>query len=337
MITVVLYSRRDCHLCDLAKGELEGLQTKYPHELVELDIDSDKDLKQAYGNEVPVIEVGPYRIKPPFTPQEIEMTLGAATDRKNQLETLNTEQYQDKVSRGKTWSRVDGITYWFVRHYLLVFNLFVAIYVGIPFLAPVLMHEGATTPAAIIYKAYGTVCHQLAFRSFFLYGEQLVYPRSAAGWNNILSFQAATGLSEDNNPVNMYNAREFVGNREVGFKVALCERDVFIYLAILAFGLLYGLTGRRLPPLHWVLWIAIGIVPIGLDGFSQLFSQPPFSLIPYRESTPLLRVLTGSLFGFTTAWFGYPMVELTMADARKILASKFLRLSAKKNVLAHNQ
>ncbi len=50
-----------------------------------------------------------------------------------------------------------------------------------------------------------------------------------------------------------------------------------------------------------MLWILIGLGPIGLDGFSQLFSQMDWSwlatIFPYRESTPFLRVLTGALFG----------------------------------------
>jgi uncharacterized membrane protein len=72
-----------------------------------------------------------------------------------------------------------------------------------------------------------------------------------------------------------------------------------------------------------VAWILIGIVPIGLDGFSQLFSQPTLNLIPLRESTPLLRVLTGFLFGSVTAWFGYPYVEESMIENRKFLDGKF--------------
>lgn len=330
MITVVLYERRDCHLCEQAKDELINLQSIYPHELVEIDVDSDEDLQRAYGSEVPIIQVGPYRIKPPFTNQEIKMTLGAATDRKNQLEAFNDPLYREKVNRGKNWSRTDAITYWFARHYLLVFNLFVFVYVGFSFLAPILMRSGATTPAKIIYRVYGTVCHQLAFRSFFLFGEQTVYPRRAAGWENLKSFQEATGLSEDNNPVNLYNAHQFVGNSIVGYKAALCQRDVSIYLAILLFGLIYPAINRRLPALPWFVWVVFGLIPIGLDGVSQLLSQPPFSFLPYRESTPLLRILTGGLFGFTTAWFGYPLVEITMAESRKILAAKYIRLKGSK-------
>ena len=77
--------------------------------------------------------------------------------------------------------------------------------------------------------------------------------------------------------------------------------------------------------LPWYLWILIGIIPIGLDGFSQLLSQPPLELLPYRESTPFLRALTGALFGFMTAWFGYPLVAEAMEDARKLMSSKWQR------------
>jgi hypothetical protein len=69
------------------------------------------------------------------------------------------------------------------------------------------------------------------------------------------------------------------------------------------------------------------MLPIGLDGFSQLFSQMNWawlsSILPYRESTPLLRVLTGGLFGFTTAWFAYPYMEESMAETRQFFIKKF--------------
>ena len=66
----------------------------------------------------------------------------------------------------------------------------------------------------------------------------------------------------------------------------------------------------------------MGLIPIGLDGVSQIVSQLPWDVIPIRESTPLLRTITGGLFGFTIAWFGYPVVEETMADTRKLLTVK---------------
>jgi uncharacterized membrane protein len=123
-----------------------------------------------------------------------------------------------------------------------------------------------------------------------------------------------------------------VGDETVGYKVALCERDVAIYAAILFFGLLFGLTGRRFPQLHWTLWILVGLGPIGLDGFSQLFAQFewPFlaSILPYRESTPFLRVLTGAMFGFFTAWFAYPNIEESMQETRQFFIKKFAQVKA---------
>jgi uncharacterized membrane protein len=103
-----------------------------------------------------------------------------------------------------------------------------------------------------------------------------------------------------------------------------------IYFGILLFGVIYSLTGRRIPPLPWYLWLLLGVVPVGLDGLSQLLSQPPMDFLPFRESTPFLRTLTGFLFGFSTAWFGYPMVEETMAQSRRMMARKLERVQRHK-------
>jgi uncharacterized membrane protein len=55
--------------------------------------------------------------------------------------------------------------------------------------------------------------------------------------------------------------------------------------------------------------VLIGVVPIVLDGFSQLFSQSPFNLIPFRESTWYWRVITGALFGTALAWIVFPIIQ----------------------------
>jgi uncharacterized membrane protein len=126
-------------------------------------------------------------------------------------------------------------------------------------------------------------------------------------------------------------AREYTGDPTVGYKMALCERDMAIYVAIFLFGLVYAATKRRLKPLHWTLWILIGMLPIALDGFSQLFSQLnlPFlaTLLPYRESTPYLRVLTGALFGFATAWFAFPYMEESFSETRQFFIKKFAAIN----------
>jgi uncharacterized membrane protein len=328
MITVTLYSRKDCHLCDQAIEDLNSLREQIPHELLVVDIDGNRDLDRAYGSEIPVVEAGPYTLKAPFTREDLAMTLNAATDRARDLESIHGDAYQARLERGWKVTSSDRFSYWLSSHYMAVFNLLVLVYFGLPFLAPVLMVNGVTGPANLLYKAYGAVCHQFAFRSFFLFGEQPVYPRSAAGVSGLIPYGAATGMDEGD----VLAARSFIGNPVLGYKVAICERDLAIYGGILLFGLVFALANHRIKSLPWYFWILIGIFPIALDGFSQLFSQPPFNAIPplnllnYRESTPYLRVLTGLLFGITTAWFGYPIVEETMADTRRYMAAKIARV-----------
>ena len=296
---------------------------------MEVDIESDAALMANFALEIPVVEAGPYSLKAPITRQKLQMTLGAAFDRKNQLEQIGDPEYLMRIKKGKKVTTGDRVSYWIARHYLLLLNLFMLFYVGLPFLAPTLMKMGATLPAKAIYRIYSPLCHQFGFRSFFLYGEQAFYPLAEANVAGVKTFEQATGIPNLDDPysITRFEARAYIGDETVGYKVALCERDVAIYLAMLTFGIIFGLTGRRIKSLHWALWLFIGIAPIALDGFSQLFSQFNWhwlaSVFPYRESTPFLRALTGALFGFATAWFAYPNIEESMSETRQYYIKKF--------------
>lgn len=329
MLNVTLFTRKDCKLCDEVKTELEELKSQYPHRLVEVDIDSDAALAAKFGQVIPVVEVGPYSLKAPITRQKLQMTLGAAFDRKNQLEELDDPVYKQRVKKGQSVTTGDRISFGIAKNYLLILNLFMFFYVGLPFLAPTLMQLGAETPANIIYRIYKPLCHQFAFRSFFLFGEQPFYPLAEANVSGYKTFEEVSGIQNLDDPYSFtrFEARNYIGNETVGYKVTLCERDIAIYAAILLFGIVFGLTGRRFKSLHWMWWILLGLGPIGLDGFSQLFSQFNWewlaSIVPYRESTPYLRVLTGALFGLATAWFAYPNIEESMRETRQYYIKKF--------------
>ncbi|MEX1247340.1 MAG: DUF2085 domain-containing protein [Anaerolineales bacterium] len=323
MITVTLYTKKDCSPCEKALRDLKALQAKIPHNLATVDIESDPDLKKAYAARVPVLQTGPYTLAAPFDRKKVEATLAAARDRQEQKgknarpEKAGGSEFGDRFGR------------WLGRSYLGLLNLILFVYVGLPFLAPTLMKAGYPDLARPIYSMYGAVCHQLAFRSWFLFGEQPIYPRASAGLEGYETLQQATGI-EESDPASLLQARDFIGNEQLGYKVAYCQRDIAIYGAMLIFGLLYVATGRRIPGLHWTLWILIGIAPIAIDGFSQLLSQfQGFNLWEYRESTPLLRTLTGALFGVTTAWFGFPLLEESMAETRVALAAKSARRKAR--------
>ncbi len=318
MVEVILYSRKDCHLCEVAQQDLNDLQSLVPHRLTVIDVDTDAKLRSLYGFNVPVVQVGPYKLSAPIEKKDLEISLRAIEHSQQQEAKLDADIQAGRLRMQVNWTRSDKISLWLSSHYMALFNIFILIYVGIPFLAPVLMKAGVSVPAQAIYKAYSFVCHQFAFRSLFLFGEQIAYPRAEAGVAGLISFQQATGIDGSD----LLAARAFIGNNQLGYKVALCERDVAIYGGILLFGLIFSLMRKKVKSVHWALWILIGIIPIGLDGFSQLISQPPINLIPFRESTPLLRLGTGFLFGFITAWFGYPYVTESMEENRKYLEGK---------------
>jgi len=338
LLTVTLYTRDGCHLCDKAKEDLEALQKSSPHRLVEIDIEQDTALLKAYALEIPVVQVGPYTVKAPFDRKKLQITLGAAKDRKNQLDKIGHKSHLKRIERAKKFSVADRFTFWFSRHYLFVINILLIFYVGLPVLAPVLMKAGIDTPARGIYRVYGGLCHQLSYRSWFIFGEQPIYPRALANLDGYTTFNQATGLDEEG----ILAARQFLGNERVGYKIALCQRDVAIYGAMLLFGLLFAATGQKWKSLPVWAWILFGVTPIAIDGFSQLLSQwvamPQLSFLqsffgwlPLRESTPLLRSLTGFLFGLTTAWFGFPLIEEAMADTRRIIKTKLAVIESSKD------
>lgn len=236
---------------------------------------------------------------------------------------------------------IDRFVYWLARHWVLVFSGVAAIYVGLPILAPVLMNAGATGPARAIYTVYSPMCHQMASRSFFLFGEQPAYPRALAGTELTPIETYMPGIPEFEGvptdpqawPQFLQPAREFVGNEQMGFKMALCERDIAIYGFVLIGSLLYAFLRRRwdVPALPLWAFLIIGMGPIALDGFSQLFSQYGVAadylsflnkVFVLRESTPFLRTFTGALFGFTLVWMAYPHIDRGMRETETGLGRK---------------
>lgn len=231
---------------------------------------------------------------------------------------------------------IDRIIYTIARRWLLLANLFFALYVGLPMLAPVLMQAGLTGPARAIYTMYSPFCHQMASRSFFLFGDQIAYPRALTGTQltpieaYMPSLPEFAEASTDPNEWEtfMLPARQFVGNATMGYKMALCQRDISIYLAVFLGGLVFGLLRHRIKikPMPFWLFLLVGLLPIALDGFSQLFSQMfigfGLDVVGLRESTPLLRTLTGTLFGLSLVWLVYPRLDEQFAMIEEDQARK---------------
>lgn len=52
---VEIYSKPECHLCEVAKAQLLKLREKVPFELHEVDISKDESLLRRYGERIPLI------------------------------------------------------------------------------------------------------------------------------------------------------------------------------------------------------------------------------------------------------------------------------------------
>lgn len=60
---LVLYTRPRCHLCDVAKRDLDDLQRRgWPFEVIERNVDDDPRWRALYGEQVPVGELVGSRI-----------------------------------------------------------------------------------------------------------------------------------------------------------------------------------------------------------------------------------------------------------------------------------
>lgn len=192
---------------------------------------------------------------------------------------------------------VDRLINGIARHWLAIFNTAWALYFLLPLAAPLFMQVGLVTPARVIYGLYSFTCHQLPDHSYFLFGSNPV---------PLIPDLEANGMGEG---LDLLQRRQFIGNPELGYKTAICQRDLAIYGAVLAAGLLYALVRpkgnkgmRQLP-----LWLfLIFLIPIGVDGLTQL--------VGLRESNWELRTLTGALFGAAAVWFAYPYVDDAMQE-----------------------
>ncbi len=231
-----------------------------------------------------------------------------------------------------TTSAASSLTDWLNRHWLLLFNIVVGVWVLLPWLAPVLMAIGFEPGARLIYKVYTFFCHQLPQRSYFLFGPKLMVPL-----DEITAVWPYTDF---------FRLRQFIGAPEMGYKVAWSDRMVSFYTPLFLGGLLMAMTRwlrqRRLglatvasgwKPLS-IIWFILALTPIAIDGVTHTISDAlsfgggfrdtnlwlaeltNFAFAPTFYAGDALgsfnwwmRLLTGLLGGFAIIWFTLPYLE----------------------------
>jgi uncharacterized membrane protein len=224
------------------------------------------------------------------------------------------------------------------RRWLAWANAAMGVYVSLPWLAPVLMAAGARRFARIIYLAYSTACHQLANRSFFLFGPQLTYSYAQLA-QHVPGADAWPAL------------RAFIGTPELGYKVAWSDRMVTMYGGIFLGGLIYGLLRGRIRQPRW--WVAVLLgAPMVVDGATHFVSdlagvgqgfryynrwlvaltahalpETFYSGTQLGSFNSWMRLGTGLLFGWAIVWVLYAALDSLFNDMRGTVEERRLDAS----------
>ncbi len=245
------------------------------------------------------------------------------------------------TSNTDSTNQVDNIflrrlAYWISSQWMLAFSILLGLYVGPPLLAPIFMEIGWEGPANAIYFIYSYLCHQMPQRSFFLFGEKSTYSLETIQtvWQNT------------NNPLIL---GRFIGNADLGWKVAWSDRMASMYTSILIFGWLWYPFRRKIKPLPW--WgFLLFLVPMGVDGITHLISDisgigqgfrytndwlivitgNSFSSSFYAGTilgtfNSYMRLISGISFGIGMVWFVFPLLEKSfqqMSDSIKYILGR---------------
>ena len=222
------------------------------------------------------------------------------------------------------------------RHWRFSANLIAGVILGLGVLAPILMALELTEAGQAVYGFLAPHNHQLPQRSYFLFGQ--------AGRLQTYSLEQLLSWGADPNRL-----QAFVGNPEIGFKMALNHRMTAIFIAIFGGGISWGLAGGR--PRLGPIWFLALMLPLLIDGFSHVISENSgqgfresnvwavsltggaFSTEFYEGNTLgslnwLLRTVTGLLFGLGLVWFLYPYLSYRFTAIQARLEPKLRRIGA---------
>jgi len=92
-----------------------------------------------------------------------------------------------------------------------------------------------------------------------------------------------------------------------GHQCGLCFRCTAIYSTLFLTSAVFVFTKKRLQGISWWM-LGLLTLPMAWDGITQLFGL--------RESTTVLRLITGTLFGLGCALFTFPLVQKTLLESQ---------------------
>jgi len=162
-----------------------------------------------------------------------------------------------------------------------------------------------------LYVGLGFTCHQLDSRSLCIWpqgGE-----RGFVGDCTPQDGKFRAGKNEIVTAASPVDTGASGSGLQYGYKIPVCSRDISIYGGMLLGGLLWlALIPRlKLKPSDWPhpVWLVLALVPLAVDGFTQLFG--------WQESTNAIRLWTGLLAGVAMAFYALPSFYILLRHMEK--------------------
>lgn len=235
------------------------------------------------------------------------------------------------------------ITRMVMRHWLLFFIILYGAFNALPFIAPVLMKLGWSGGGNAIYTFYSMLCHQMAQRSFFLFGERVMYDLDQIP----VALTGRTGADT-------LLLRSFRGDDVLGWKVAWSDRMVSMYTGIWLVSVVYWALSRIRPVRPISIWLfGLLALPIALDGGTHMISDTlgglttgfryhnnwlavltghAFSDNFYRGDAlgsfnSWMRLISGLLFAVGAVWLAFPLVDRYAQTTVRQIDYKIARIS----------
>jgi uncharacterized membrane protein len=171
---------------------------------------------------------------------------------------------------------------------------------------------------------------------------QAHYPKAAAsGGGNLLGEKTMYTLSEIQSvwqdTINPMLLRQFIGNTDMGWKIAWSDRMISFYTSIWIFALAWSPFRKKIKPLS-LLGFVLLLLPIALDGGTHMLSDLAGIGQGFRDSNQwltlltnhslpvsfyagdafgsfnsLMRLITGLLAGLGVVWLAFPSLEESFA------------------------
>lgn len=216
---------------------------------------------------------------------------------------------------------------WLANHWLAVINIFFLLFVGLPFLAPLLLANGYTGAAHTLYSLFRATCHQLPSRAYFIMGEQVaICHRDVAIYGAFLL--GGLGFSLVRSGLKPPQLRWYVFflwpiALDAGMQLASDWLRSGVPMAMLwAIGLIaLGLTSAILHSQRYLTWHSYLYFMAGPMGLIYLKYFGPY------QSDLVRRSISGLIFGLATVWLAYPYLEDIFLDIRRQVSAKLAKAS----------